>query len=59
MFLFIIHFRITPTLVMKEHSRHQMIPISEIYRLIFVLENHPMNGALTAPLDEIFLILEG
>ena len=54
-----IHFRITPILVIEEHSHHQMIPISGIYRLIFVLENHPMNGALTAPLDEIFLILEG
>ena len=56
-----IHSRITPILVIEEHSHHQMIPISEILvrSLAVEMTNHPLHDVLTVPLDEISLILEG
>ena len=55
-----IHSRITPILVIEEHSHHQMIPISEILvrSLAVEMTNHPLNDVLTVPLDEISPILE-
>jgi len=59
-----IHSRITPILVIEEHSHHQMIPfsaISEIWvrSLAVEMTDHPLHDVLTVPLDEISPILEG